>query len=727
MNLPMDFFTIALLLLLTIILIQGLEFLKTRGKKLPPGPTRLPIIGNLHLIGDKPHKSLTRLAKTHGPIMCLRLGQIDTVVISSSAVAKEVLQKQDLAFSSRSIQDVVHAVDHYKYSMVYLPVGSTWRNMRKILNSNVFSGNSLDGSKEIRRRKVAELVESCRSQSRRGEAVDIGGAAFTTSLNLLSNTIFSRDLADPFSDSAKEFKELVRKITVLNGTPNFSDFFPVLARFDPQGIRRRMTVFATHLREIFRGMIDERLEKQKLNHVHEHEEAKKDAIDVLLAISQQNPQEIDRKHIEHLCLVRARKNNHILLILCPNYKICWDLICFSFYTKFWIWMIDELPKFYPFTINPLVKLINFKIELYIISNVFLITISIRLNYFSNTLKLFKIILKYFLNGGAAFTTSLNLLSNTIFSRDLADPFSDSAKEFKELVRKITVLNGTPNFSDFFPVLARFDPQGIRRRMTVFATHLREIFRGLYFCILLLKLVAEELVKSRTSVFFVSLFSKYISIKKKIDVIIERLKLVEDLFIAGTDTTSVTVEWAMAELLKNPDVMKKAKAELDDVIGKGKVIDESDLSHLPYLRSIVKETLRLHAPVPFLVPRRVGEDIEVCGYIVPKNSQVFVNAWAIARDPETWNDPLEFKPERFVDSEVNVKGRDFDLIPFGAGRRICPGLPLAMRVVPVMVGSLLNCFEWKVAGGMSAKELDMEEKFGITLQKAYPLHVVPIPV
>nr|QLM00676.1 geraniol 10-hydroxylase [Bacopa monnieri] len=503
MNLPMDFFTIALLLLLTIILIQGLEFLKTRGKKLPPGPTRLPIIGNLHLIGDKPHKSLTRLAKTHGPIMCLRLGQIDTVVISSSAVAKEVLQKQDLAFSSRSIQDVVHAVDHYKYSMVYLPVGSTWRNMRKILNSNVFSGNSLDGSKEIRRRKVAELVESCRSQSRRGEAVDIGGAAFTTSLNLLSNTIFSRDLADPFSDSAKEFKELVRKITVLNGTPNFSDFFPVLARFDPQGIRRRMTVFATHLREIFRGMIDERLEKQKLNHVHEHEEAKKDAIDVLLAISQQNPQEIDRKHIEHLCL--------------------------------------------------------------------------------------------------------------------------------------------------------------------------------------------------------------------------------DLFIAGTDTTSVTVEWAMAELLKNPDVMKKAKAELDDVIGKGKVIDESDLSHLPYLRSIVKETLRLHAPVPFLVPRRVGEDIEVCGYIVPKNSQVFVNAWAIARDPETWNDPLEFKPERFVDSEVNVKGRDFDLIPFGAGRRICPGLPLAMRVVPVMVGSLLNCFEWKVAGGMSAKELDMEEKFGITLQKAYPLHVVPIPV
>uniref|UniRef100_A0A1W7HBR8 Cytochrome P450 n=1 Tax=Scoparia dulcis TaxID=107240 RepID=A0A1W7HBR8_SCODU len=496
----MDLFTIFVSLSFIIFLIQAFQLLKTRGEKLPPGPAGLPIIGNLHQLGDQPHKSLTKLAKYYGPIMCLRLGQVNTVVISSSAVAKEVLQKQDLAFSSRSIQDASRCIDHVPYSVIYLPVSSKWRNMRKILNSNVFSGHSLDGSKEIRCRKVEELVESCRSKSRRGEAVDVGEAAFMTSLNLLSNTFFSRDVVDSFSNSSKEFKELIRKITEDNGKPNMSDFFPFLARFDPQGIRHRMTINVTKLLDLLQGLIAEKLEKKKVEALDQHD-AKKDVIDVLLDISQQTPQEIDRKDVEHLCL--------------------------------------------------------------------------------------------------------------------------------------------------------------------------------------------------------------------------------DLFIAGTDTSSVTVEWAMAEVLKNPTVMKKAKAELDEVIGKGKVIDEADISHLPYLRCLVKETMRLHTVVPFLIPRLVEKDVDVCGYVVPKNSQVFVNAWAIARDPDNWTNPLEFKPERFLDSEVDVRGRDFELIPFGAGRRICPGLPLAMRMVPVMLGSLLNCFDWKLEGGISAKELDMAEKFGITLQKAYPLRAVPL--
>lgn len=202
---------------------------------------------------------------------------------------------------------------------------------------------------------------------------------------------------------------------------------------------------------------------------------------------------------------------------------------------------------------------------------------------------------------------------------------------------------------------------------------------------------------------------------------------QDLFVAGTDTTSNTLEWAMAESLKNPEIMKKAKAELEEVIGKGKVLDEADIQRLPYLRCMVKETLRIHPPVPFLIPRRVDQDVEVCGYTVPKNSQVFVNAWAIGRDPETWPNPLEFRPERFFDSEVDMKGRDFELIPFGAGRRICPGLPLAVRMVPVMLGSLLNSFNWKLEGGKGPKDLDMEEKFGITLQKALPLMAVPVPL
>ena len=202
-------------------------------------------------------------------------------------------------------------------------------------------------------------------------------------------------------------------------------------------------------------------------------------------------------------------------------------------------------------------------------------------------------------------------------------------------------------------------------------------------------------------------------------------ILQDLFVAGTDTTSNTLEWAMAECLQNPEKMKKAKAELVQVIGKGKLIEEADVSRLPYLRCIVKETLRLHPPVPFLIPRRVEQDVEVCGYNVPKNSQVLVNAWAIGRDETVWENALEFKPERFLESEPDIRGRDFELIPFGAGRRICPGLPLAVRMVPVMLGSLLNSFDWKLEGGIAPKDLDMEEKFGITLQKALPLRAVPI--
>lgn len=184
---------------------------------------------------------------------------------------------------------------------------------------------------------------------------------------------------------------------------------------------------------------------------------------------------------------------------------------------------------------------------------------------------------------------------------------------------------------------------------------------------------------------------------------------------------------MAEMLRNPDKMKKTQAELAEIIGKGKVIEEIDVVRLPYLWCVVKETLRLHSPAPLLIPRTVEQDVELCGYRVPKGSRVLVNVWAIGRDEAVWKDPLAFKPERFLESQLDVRGRDFELIPFGAGRRICPGLPLAIRMIPVMLGSLLNSFNWKLEGGLAPKELNMDEKFGITLPKTHPLRAVPCPL
>ena len=183
---------------------------------------------------------------------------------------------------------------------------------------------------------------------------------------------------------------------------------------------------------------------------------------------------------------------------------------------------------------------------------------------------------------------------------------------------------------------------------------------------------------------------------------------------------------MAELLRNPQVLSKAQAELEQVIGKGKIVEESDIARLPYLQAIIKETFRLHPTAPLLLPRKAESNVEIGGYIVPKGAQVLINAWAIGRDPNTWENPNLFRPERFLEleNEIDVVGRSFELIPFGGGRRICPGLPLAIRMLQLMLGSLLNCFDWKLEDGVVPETMNMEEKFGLTLQKAQPLKAVP---
>ena len=200
-----------------------------------------------------------------------------------------------------------------------------------------------------------------------------------------------------------------------------------------------------------------------------------------------------------------------------------------------------------------------------------------------------------------------------------------------------------------------------------------------------------------------------------------------MFAAGAETTSSTLEWALTELVHSPEALSKARSELEKQIGKGNPMEESDIARLPYLQAVVKETLRLHPAVPLLIPRKASVDVQISGFIVPKGAQVLVNAWAIGRDASTWENPYSFKPERFLGLDVDVKGRNFELIPFGAGRRICPGLPLAIRMLHLMLGSLIKSFDWKLESKVTTENMDMEEKFGITLQKAQPLRVVPVAI
>lgn len=192
-------------------------------------------------------------------------------------------------------------------------------------------------------------------------------------------------------------------------------------------------------------------------------------------------------------------------------------------------------------------------------------------------------------------------------------------------------------------------------------------------------------------------------------------------MAGSETTSSTIEWALTELLSNPESLNKAKAELAQAVGADRTFEEDDIDNLPYLKAVIKETLRLHPPIPFLVPRRAMEDTNFQGYHIPKDTQVLVNAWAIGRDPEVWDEPWSFKPERFLDSTVDYKGQNYELIPFGAGRRMCAGVPLAHRMLHLILGSLLHQFDWE----LDCKEkIDMNDRMGITVRKAEPLIAVP---
>nr|AIS92508.1 putative p-coumarate 3-hydroxylase [Epimedium sagittatum] len=203
-------------------------------------------------------------------------------------------------------------------------------------------------------------------------------------------------------------------------------------------------------------------------------------------------------------------------------------------------------------------------------------------------------------------------------------------------------------------------------------------------------------------------------------------LLWDMITAGMDTTAISVEWAMAELIKNPRVQEKAQEELDRVIGFERVVTEPDFTNLPYLQCIAKEALRLHPPTPLMLPHRANANVKIGGYDVPKGSNMHVNVWAVARDPAVWKEPLEFRPERFMEEDVDMKGHDYRLLPFGAGRRVCPGAQLGINLVTSMLGHLLHHFCWTPPEGVRPEDIDMSENPGMVTYMTTPLQAVPTP-
>lgn len=313
-----------------------------------------------------------------------------------------------------------------------------------------------------------------------------------------------------------------------------------------------------------------------------------------------------------------------------------------------------------------------------------------------------------------FELTLNVMMRTIagkryYGESVAEV--EEARTFQDIVKETFRMGPASNISDFLPFMKLLGTSDyekklieLQRKRDDFMQYLIEEHRKN------MGKIGEDKIKTMIEVLLKLQESEpdYYT-----DDMIRGLLLV--LFSAGTDTSAGTMEWALSLLLNHPEVMEKARAELENCVGHDRLVDESDLNNLPYLQCIIKETMRLFPAGPLLIPHESSEECKVSGFHIPRGTMLMVNVWAIQQDPKIWEDPTSFKPERFKDVEGMKDG--FKYIPFGTGRRGCPGENFAVRIVGLNLGLLIQCFEWERLG----KELvDLSEGTGLTLPKAHPL-------
>ncbi|XP_073125649.1 flavonoid 3'-monooxygenase CYP75B137-like [Henckelia pumila] len=488
------------LIAFTIIVIAGTWWLllslfkksNTEAPPLPPGPRGLPIVGNLLSLDPELHTYFTDLARTYGPIYSLKLGNRRGIVISSPALAREVLRNQDTVFANRDVPAAGKEATYGGKDIVWNPYGPEWRMLRKVCVVEMLGKHMLDSVYSLRKKEVRRMIKYVYDAA---AAVNVGEQMFLSMLNVITSMMWGGTMeGEQRAVLGAEFRQAVAEMTALLGMPNVSDFYPALARFDLQGVQKKMKVLVKRFDDIFAKIIGDRLGKETT-------EESKDFLQVLLKLRDTN--------------------------------------------------VD-------FTM----------------------------------------------------------------------------------------------------------------------THLKA--------------------------------------------------LLMDMVVGGTDTTSNTVEFALAEMMANPQILRKAQQELETTVGKHNMVEESHIHHLPYLYAVMKETLRLHPALPLLVPHSPSSTATVSGYTIPKGSRVFVNVWAIHRDPDIWESPSEFRPERFLEGKWDYSGNDFNYFPFGSGRRICAGTAMAERVFMFSLASLVHSFDWSWGGDGDSGKVDLEEKFGIVLKKRAPLVAVATP-
>ncbi|KAI3763018.1 hypothetical protein L1987_53465 [Smallanthus sonchifolius] len=297
-----------------------------------------------------------------------------------------------------------------------------------------------------------------------------------------------------------------------------------------------------------------------------------------------------------------------------------------------------------------------------------------------------------------------------FGGDIPD-VEEEGKRFRKIIEEACLLAAASNLGDYLPILNWFGATGLEKKIIAVKKE-----KDVFFQVLIDQLKKREVTNKKKKTMIEVLLSLQESDPENYDDELIKSFLLT-LLLAGTETSSGTMEWALSLLLNNPHVLKKAQNEIDLRVGTHRLVDESNIADLPYLRCIINETMRLYPPGPLLVPHESSKDCVVAGYNIPRGTMLLVNQWAIHHDPKLWIDPERFNPERFAGLEGTRDG--FKLMPFGSGRRVCPGEGLALRVLGSTLGLLIQCFEWE---RMSEDMIDMTEAHGISLPKLKPLVV-----
>ncbi|XVE58755.1 hypothetical protein DITRI_Ditri04bG0194600 [Diplodiscus trichospermus] len=303
---------------------------------------------------------------------------------------------------------------------------------------------------------------------------------------------------------------------------------------------------------------------------------------------------------------------------------------------------------------------------------------------------------------------------------------DGRFNLKGLVREALDLAGAFNIEDYVPYLAPLDLQGLTRSLKAVSKALDEVLE---------KIIDEHEQNKQQKQHkdfvdvMVSLLDQPMNPHDEEQVYVinrSNIKAILDMIAAAIDASSTAVEWASPELLRHPRVKLALQNELENVVGINRMVEETDLAKLSYLDLVVKEMLRLHPVAPLLIPHESIEDMSIDGYRIPKKSRILVNIWTIGRDPKVWSDNADkFFPERFLDSDIELRGgRDFELIPFGSGRRGCPGMHLALMTLRFLIAQLMHCFDWELPDGMQPNDIDMSEKPGLSVPRANHLFAKP---